>query len=56
MNSIAHRNGIGLLSEGEAALLARLGPEAQRCAADLPRPRRRKGIGAADLVGTCRRV
>jgi len=55
--AIAYRQGIGaLLAAGEAEALSRLGPAAERIAAELPPPKRRGGLGMADLLGTCQRV
>ncbi|HWI62806.1 MAG TPA: aldehyde ferredoxin oxidoreductase N-terminal domain-containing protein [Symbiobacteriaceae bacterium] len=55
--AIAYRQGIGaLLAGGEADALSRLGPAAERIAAELPPPKRRGGLGLADLLGTCQRV
>lgn len=57
LKEMAYRTGIGhWLADGEAAALARLGPEAQLIAAALPRPKKRGGPGAADLVGICQRI
>jgi aldehyde:ferredoxin oxidoreductase len=57
LSEIAYRTGIGgLLAEGEAAALARLGPAAAEIAAELPALKRRHGVGLADLLGTCQRT
>lgn len=57
LKEMAYRTGIGQwLADGEAAALARLGPEAQLIAAAHPRPKKRGGPGAADLVGICQRI
>jgi len=55
--AIAYRQGVGaLLAAGEAEALSRLGPAAERIAAELPAIKRRGGPGLADLLGTCQRV
>jgi aldehyde:ferredoxin oxidoreductase len=55
--AIAYRAGIGeLFADGEEAALARLGPAAAEIAAQLPAPKRRHGVGLADLLGTCQRT
>jgi len=56
LTEIAYRRGVGaLFADGEEAALRRLGPEAARYLPALP-GRRRRGIGVADLLGTCRRM
>ncbi|HWI62028.1 MAG TPA: aldehyde ferredoxin oxidoreductase N-terminal domain-containing protein [Symbiobacteriaceae bacterium] len=58
LHQMAYRIGVGeVLAGGEAEALARLGPEAERIAAELPSVRKRRGApGLADLLGVCQRV
>ncbi|MFZ5823367.1 MAG: aldehyde ferredoxin oxidoreductase N-terminal domain-containing protein [Bacillota bacterium] len=54
---MAHRTGVGqLLALGEAAVISHLGPAAGRMLAALPPPRKHRGVGVADLLGTCQRI
>ncbi|MBP2019313.1 aldehyde:ferredoxin oxidoreductase [Symbiobacterium terraclitae] len=57
LTEMAYRRGVGaIFADGEAAALERLGPEAARILPALPPPKKRGGIGVADLLGTCQRV